>query len=46
MPLLTCAAFVKEDTQYESRLVADQVSNIMQDLYPVSWTALMEGETE
>ena len=36
----------KEDTQYESRLVADQVSTIMQDLYPVSWAALMEGETE
>lgn len=35
----------KEDTQYESRLVADQVSTIMQDLYPVSWAALM-GETE
>ena len=32
----------KEDTQYESRLVADQVSTIMQDLYPVSWAALME----
>ena len=36
----------KPDTQYESRLVADQVSTIMQDLYPVSWAALMEGETE
>ena len=33
----------KEDTQYESRLVADQVSTIMQALYPVSWAALMEG---
>ena len=41
-PIVSC----KEDTQYESRVVADQVSTIMQDLYPVSWVALMEGETE
>lgn len=40
-----CRLRCKEDTQYESRLVADQVSTIMQDLYPVSWSALM-GETE
>ena len=39
-----CRLRCKEDTQYESRLVADQVSTIMQDLYPVSWAALM-GET-
>ena len=38
-----CNLRCKEDTQYESRLVADQVSTIMQDLYPVSWSALMEG---
>ena len=38
-----CNLRCKEDTQYESRLVADQVSTIMQDLYPVSWAALMEG---
>ena len=38
-----CRLRCKEDTQYESRLVADQVSTIMQDLYPVSWSALMEG---
>ena len=38
---LRCAS----DTQYESRLVADQVSTIMQPLFPVSWAALM-GETE
>ena len=36
-----CRLRCKEDTQYESRLVADQVSTIMQDLYPVSWSALM-----
>jgi len=40
-----CRLRCKEDTQYESRLVADQVSTIMQDLYPVSWSALV-GETE
>ena len=39
-----CRLRCKEDTQYESRLVADQVSTIMQDLYPVSWAALMEGD--
>lgn len=38
-----CRLRCKEDTQYESRVVADQVSTIMQDLYPVSWAALMEG---
>ena len=38
-----CRLRCKEDTQYESRVVADQVSNIMQDLYPVSWSALMKG---
>jgi thymidylate synthase (FAD) len=36
-----CRLRCKPDTQYESRLVADQVSTIMQDLYPVSWAALM-----
>ena len=41
-----CRLRCKEDTQYESRLVADQVSTIMQDLYPVSWAALMEGEKQ
>jgi len=40
-----CRLRCNEDTQYESRLVADQVATIMQDLYPVSWAALMEGET-
>jgi thymidylate synthase (FAD) len=40
-----CRLRCKEDTQYESRLVADQVSTIMQDLYPVSWAALM-GEAK
>lgn len=35
---LRCAS----DTQYESRVVADQISEIMSGLYPVSWNALME----
>ena len=41
-----CRLRCKEDTQYESRLVADQVSTIMQDLYPVSWAALMGEDDE
>lgn len=36
---LRCAS----DTQYESRVVADQISKKMQQLFPVSWQALMEG---
>ena len=41
-----CRLRCKGDTQYESRLVADQVSTIMQDLYPVSWAALMKGQDD
>ena len=37
---LRCAS----DTQYESRIVADQISAEMAKLFPVSWDALMEGE--
>ena len=38
---LRCAS----DTQYESRVVADQISEIMSNLFPVSWEALMkQGE--
>jgi thymidylate synthase (FAD) len=29
------------DTQYETRIVADQISKVMGDLFPVSWGALM-----
>ena len=36
---LRCAS----DTPYETRVVADQVSTIMQPLFPVSWAALMQG---
>lgn len=35
---LRCAS----DTQYESRIVANQISEVMGTLFPVSWTALME----
>jgi thymidylate synthase (FAD) len=35
---LRCAS----DTQYESRIVADQISEQMSELFPVSWEALME----
>ena len=45
----TCFAFakmcnlrLKEDTQYETRLVAQQISYIMNNIFPVSWEALME----
>jgi len=34
---LRCAS----DTQYESRVVADQISETMQELFPVSWDALI-----
>lgn len=37
-----CRLRCKPDTQYESRLVALQVSGIMSELFPVSWEALME----
>jgi len=37
-----CQLRCKPDTQYESRLVADQISEKMQELFPVSWAALMD----
>jgi thymidylate synthase (FAD) len=36
---LRCAS----DTQYESRIVADQISDVMRDLFPVSWAALLQA---
>ena len=36
-----CKLRCKEDTQYETRLVADQISKDMKHLFPVSWTALV-----
>jgi thymidylate synthase (FAD) len=31
----------KDDTQYETRLVADQISKEMKQLFPVSWPCLL-----
>jgi len=39
---LRCAS----DTQYESRVVANQISEVMDSLYPVSWGALMKGKDD
>lgn len=39
-----CRLRCKEDTQHESRLVANQITEMMGKLYPVSWAALMKGE--
>jgi thymidylate synthase (FAD) len=39
---LRCAS----DTQYESRVVADQISDKMGQLFPVSWDALIKGDKE
>jgi len=36
-----CNLRLKEDTQYETRLVAQQIDKVMGELYPVSWTALV-----
>jgi len=39
---LRCAS----DTQYETRLVADNISKKMSELFPVSWDALIGGQDE
>jgi len=36
-----CKLRCKDDTQYETRLVADQISEKMKQLFPVSWVALV-----
>jgi len=41
-----CKIRCASDTQYESRVVADQISEVMSGLYPVSWNALMENSYE
>ena len=41
-----CNLRCKPDTQYETRLVADQISEVMSGLYPVSWKALMGEKHE
>lgn len=39
-----CKLRLKEDTQYETRLVAQQINKEMSVLYPVSWKALVHNE--
>jgi thymidylate synthase (FAD) len=39
-----CRLRCAHDTQYESRLVADQISAVVDELFPVSWGALEGGE--
>ena len=41
-----CNLRLKEDTQHETTLVAEQIDQIMLDLFPVSWQALMENNNE
>ena len=41
-----CNLRCKPDTQYESHIVADQISAEMAKLFPVSWEALMEKNDE
>ena len=38
-----CNLRCKPDTQYETRLVADEISAEVQKLFPVSWTALINS---
>lgn len=39
-----CVLRLKGDTQYETRLVAQQIDEVMSGLFPVSWEALIHGE--
>ena len=39
-----CALRLKEDTQYETRLVAQQIDTMMAGLFPVSWKALVPND--
>ena len=41
-----CNLRLKEDTQYETRLVAQQINKVMREIYPVSWSALVGEETK
>lgn len=38
-----CSLRLKEDTQEETRLVAQPINDSLSELYPVSWKALMEN---
>lgn len=39
-----CVLRLKGDTQYETRLVAQQIDEVMSSLFPVSWKALVHDE--
>ena len=41
-----CRLRLPSDTQQETRVVAQQISEKMSELFPVSWAALIGGETE
>jgi thymidylate synthase (FAD) len=41
-----CRLRLPSDTQQETRVVAQQISERMSELFPVSWEALTKGETE
>ena len=41
-----CNLRCKPDTQAETRIVADQISEKMKELFPVSWAALMEEKDQ
>ena len=41
-----CKLRLKDDTQYESRLVAQLIDKEMSHMFPVSWKALVKGDTD
>jgi len=41
-----CKLRCAPDSQYESRVVANQISEVMGDLFPVSWASLMSVEVK
>ena len=41
-----CKLRCAPDSQYESRVVANQISEVMGDLFPVSWASLMSAEVK
>jgi len=41
-----CGLRLKDDTQYETRLVAQEIEDYMMDIYPNSWEALRMYDDE
>ena len=41
-----CKLRLKDDTQYESRLVAQMIDKEMATMFPVSWAALVKGQDD